>query len=194
MIVLASGSEIRAQLLTRAGVILDRVPSRVDEDAIKHAMKDEPARDVADALAQAKAIKVSAKRPSDLTIGCDQLLVLEGAVESKAETPEAQVAQLSRLAGNTHDLISAAVICEHGRPIWRAISTAKMHMKPLSGTFFEDYVDRNWSEIRHAVGGYLIEDEGPRLFHRIEGDHFAILGLPLLQILSFLETRGELQT
>ena len=194
MIILASGSGIRRQLLTRAGVVVEVVPARVDEDAIRDAMTEAPHRDVADALAQAKALKVSGKHPDAMTLGCDQVLSFEGGLVSKAESPEGLVDQLAKMSGKVHDLISAAVVCEGARPVWRAISTARLHMYPLTPDFIEDYVARNWDEVRHAVGGYHIEGEGPRLFSRIEGDHFAILGLPLLQILSYLRTRGRLTT
>lgn len=192
MILLASGSAIRRKLLEDAGVAVEATPARVDEIALKRAMEGEAARDVADALAQAKALKVSIKRPEAMVIGCDQILSHDGRILSKAEDQQELEDQLHRLSGGRHDLISAAVICEEGRPVWRAISTARMHMAPLSAGFIRDYVARNWEDVRHSVGGYMIEREGPRLFHNIEGDYFAVLGLPLLQVLSYLNTRGRL--
>lgn len=194
MILLASGSATRLKLLENAGVDVVAQPARVDESAIKASMAGEAPRDIADALAQAKAIKVSAKRPDAMTLGCDQILHFGGKVYSKAASREALITQINSLSGNSHELVSAAVICEEGRPVWRAISTAKLNMRTLSQEFVEDYVMRNWEAVQGSIGGYLIEGEGPRLFTRIEGDHFAILGLPLLEILSYLATRGRLQT
>ncbi|SHF07628.1 Maf-like protein [Loktanella atrilutea] len=91
-----------------------------------------------------------------------------------------------------HSLLSAAVVYVDGQPQWRHVGVVRLHMRDASDTFIADYVARNWEEIRHCVGAYQIEAEGVRLFHRIEGDYFNILGLPLLELLSYLTLRGTL--
>ena len=195
-IILASGSAIRREMLSRAGLNFDVEPGRVDEDAVKAALLAEEAkpRDIADALAELKARKISEKRPGRLVIGCDQVLVFQGQLLSKPKNPDDAMEQLTSMSGNRHMLLSAAVICEDGKPIWRHVGTVRLHMRTLSQDFIADYVSRNWDEIRHTVGCYQLEAEGVRLFTRIEGDHFNVLGLPLLELLSYLTLRGTLQS
>ena len=103
------------------------------------------------------------------------------------------LAQLTALRGDTHSLLSAAVICENGEPIWRHIGQVRVRMRDASDAYIQDYVDRNWDSIRHSVGGYKIEEEGVRLMASIEGDYFSVLGMPLLQLLAFLTVRGVVQ-
>lgn len=191
---LASGSDIRAHLLRRAGVELEVVVPRVDEQMIKDSLvaEDVNPRDIADALAEAKARRIAAKHPSELVLGCDQALDFEGRLLSKPESPEGAVGQLRAMQGRRHMLLSAAVMYEVGKPVWRHVGQVRLHMRPLSNTFIEGYVTRNWDSIRHAVGAYKLEEEGARLFTRIEGDHFNVMGLPLLEILSYLTLRGTL--
>ena len=195
-VLLASASEIRRSLLTNCGVPLRVFAPRVDEEAIKASLlaEDLPPRDIADALAEAKASRVSGQAPSTLVIGADQVLDFDGRLLSKPRSPEDAAAQLAAFSGRRHRLHSAAVICEGGRPVWREVASATLTMRPLSPEFVAAYLDRNWPSIRHSVGGYKIEEEGPRLFADISGSHFAILGLPLLGILSYLSQRGVLDT
>lgn len=194
-IILASGSEIRLTLLRNAGVEVSAVPARVDEDALRQAMQADaaPPRDIADALAEMKAQKISAKHPGALVIGCDQVLSFEGDILAKPETPEEARAQLARMRAKRHELLSAAVICEGGRPIWRHVGVVRMVMRPVSDEYLDDYVARNWDSIRHSVGAYKLEEEGVRLFAQIQGDYFTVLGLPLLELLSYLTVRGDLE-
>ncbi len=193
-ILLASGSSIRADLLQRSGVDFETIVPRVDEEMIKDALLAEGAkpRDVADALAEAKARKVAAKIPQALVLGCDQVLDFEGRLLSKPASPEDAIQQLSAMRGKRHMLLSAAVIYEAGAPVWRHIGQVRLHMRDLSDDYIRDYVARNWESIRTSVGSYKLEEEGPRLFTRIEGDHFNVLGLPLLELLSYLTLRGTL--
>ena len=193
-ILLASGSSIRADLLQRSGVDFETIVPRVDEEMIKDALLAEGAkpRDVADALAEAKARKVAAKIPQALVLGCDQVLDFEGRLLSKPASPEDAIQQLSAMRGKRHMLLSAAVIYEAGAPVWRHIGQVRLHMRDLSDDYIRDYVARNWESIRTSVGSYKLEEEGPRFFTRIEGDHFNVLGLPLLELLSYLTLRGTL--
>ena len=193
-LILASGSKIRAQLLQNANVRFDVHPARVDEAMIKQSLEAEQAkpRDVADALAEMKARKVSEKHPGALVLGCDQVLDYGGQILSKPETPDAAGAQLRALRGDRHMLLSAAVIVENGTPVWRHVGQARMMMRAASDSYIDDYVERNWDSIRHSVGGYKLEEEGVRLFTRVDGDYFTVLGMPLLELLGYLTVRGEL--
>lgn len=194
-LILASGSAGRLAILRAAGVDVEAHVPAVDEDSIKEAMAGEDAkpRDIADALAEAKATKVSRKFPGELVLGCDQILVTaEDLLLDKPQNADDAKAHLRILSGSTHRLISAAVICEGGIPVWRMVDTAKMTMRPLSEEFIDDYVERYWSEIRHCVGCYRIEAEGAQLFTGISGSHFTVIGLPLLPVLDYLRVRAKL--
>lgn len=194
VIILASASEIRRTCLMRAGLDVESVPARVDEDAIKDALILDGAtpRNIADALAEAKAQKVGRKRPEALVLGCDQVLDFDGRLISKPESKEDAIRQLNAMKGAAHKLFSAAVIYEDARPVWRHVGQSRLWMRDMSEGWIDGYVDRNWDSIQHSVGAYKLEEEGVRLFTRIEGDYFNILGLPLLEILSYLTLKGTL--
>ena len=193
-LILASGSEIRATLLRNAGLDIEIAPARIDEEAIKAAMLADGARprDIADALAEHKARRISAKHPDAFVLGCDQVADLMGKLLSKPETPDEARDQLIDLSHHTHKLLSAAVIYHAGQPIWRHVGVVRLTMRALSAAYIADYVERNWDSIRHSVGGYKLEEEGVRLFSRIDGDYFTVLGLPLTELLSYLIDRGEI--
>ena len=191
-LILASQSEIRGQLLRNAGVEFEVRPARVDETAILQSLQAEgaPVRDIVDALAEAKARKVSLKEPDAMVLGCDQIAVLDGDILQKPTDKEDAQRQLQGMSGAKHHLLSAAVIYENGEPQWRHVSRVGMYMHQLNATEIATYVERNWSDIQHCVGCYMVEKAGIGLFSRIEGDYFAVLGMPLLEILTHLRLKG----
>lgn len=195
-IVLASQSEIRAVLMRNAGLEFEVLPARLDEPAILDALIAEGAspRDIADTLAELKAAKVSSKRPDALVIGCDQVLDLGGEILMKPGDSEEAGRQLRRMRGQTHKLLSAVVIYQAGEPLWRHVGLVRLTMHSVSDEWLDEYIIRNWDSIRHSVGAYKLEEEGVRLFSRVEGDFFTVLGLPLLDLLSYLRLRGTLPT
>ncbi len=193
-LILASGSEIRQQLLRNAGVEFTVQPARIDEETIKQSLLAEDAtpHDIADALAEFKARRISEKNSDALVLGCDQVLEFKGEMLSKPTNPDDAREQLRRLRGARHKLLSAAVLYEEGKPVWRHVGQVRLTMRPFSDSYLESYVERNWDSIRHAVGCYKLEEEGVRLFAQIDGDYFNVLGLPLLQFLNYLTLRGDL--
>jgi septum formation protein len=193
-LILASGSKIRAELMTNAGLEFTVEKPRVDEEAIKAALSAEmaPPRDIADALAEYKARKVSQKHPNALVLACDQVLAFQGKVFDKPNSEADAKAQIQALSGDKHQLLSAAVIYEGGKPLWRHVGIVRLTMREVSDGYLDAYIERNWSEIRHCVGSYQLEKEGVRLFSKIEGDYFTVLGMPLVEILSYLTLRGDI--
>lgn len=193
-LVLASSSSIRATLLRRAGLAVDVRPARIDEQAITDSLVTAGAspHDIADALAEHKAMRIANKAPDQLVLGCDQLLECDGKLFSKQSSIDEAREQLWFLRGKTHRLHTAAVLFDAGQPVWRHVSTPRLTMRMTSDTWIDAYLHRNWEAIRHCVGCYQIEAEGIRLFSAIEGDLFSIQGLPLLSLLDILLARQEI--
>jgi septum formation protein len=194
MIVLASGSAIRRTLLTAAGVDFQVHALPVDEDGVKQALRletDHPGR-VAETLAEMKAMRVSAKHPGVIVIGADQMLDCETIWFDKPVDAEAAAAQLRALRGKTHRLTSAVVAVRDGRRLWHHTDSAKLTMRRFSDDFLADYLARAGDGVLASVGAYQLEGVGAQLFMLVEGDHFTILGLPLLPLLDFLRENGEL--
>jgi|TARA_B110000908_G_scaffold94089_1_gene111522 septum formation protein len=194
-IILASGSQTRAQMLRQAGLDFDVQVARIDEQMIKESLLGDgrSPRDIADALAESKARKIAQKHYDAFVIGCDQVLDFQGKLLSKPASPEDAIQQIKSMRGERHMLLSAAVIYHEGKPIWRHIGQVRLRMRDASDSYIDKYVDRNWDSIRHSVGGYKLEEEGVRLFHSIEGDYFNVLGMPLLELLAFLTLRGVIE-
>ncbi|WP_409418355.1 Maf family protein [Phenylobacterium sp.] len=194
-IILASKSVARRAVLTGAGVPFEVAVAGVDEDAVKTAMLAQGAtpRDVADALAQIKAVRISAGRPG-FVIGSDQTLEFEGRLYDKAETLEAAAERLKAMRGKPHKLHSAVVVAKDGAPIWREIVSATLTMREFSDEFLADYLAAEGEHALGSVGCYRLEGPGAQLFSRIEGDYFAILGLPLMGLLDLFRRHGALAT
>ncbi|WP_334160739.1 Maf family protein [Phenylobacterium sp.] len=186
-VVLASKSAARRAVLEGAGVPFETAVAGVDEDAVKTSLLAEGAtpRDVADALAELKAIRISRTRP-DFVVGADQTLEFEGKLYDKAGTLDEARERLKALRGKPHKLHSAVVVAKDGAPIWREVVTAKLTMRDFSDAFLEDYLAQEGDEALGSVGCYRLEGPGAQLFAKIEGDYFAILGLPLLGLLDLL--------
>jgi septum formation protein len=192
-IVLASTSDIRRRLLESAGISVRPVPSCVDESAIKRTFVQTPGADfqnLADALAAVKAEAVSLRYPAALVIGADQLLLLDNRPLDKPRDLKEAAKQLALLRGTTHRLVTAVAVARRGAVVWTDCAIAKLTMRHFSDDFLAAYIASVGQDALTTVGAYKIEGRGVQLFHRIEGDYFAILGLPLLPLLSFLRREG----
>lgn len=191
-VVLASGSRTRAEMLERAGVRVTLAPAAVDEEEIKLAARAEgaPVEDVAEALAELKAQRVTRKHPGALVIGADQMLECEGRWFDKPADRAAARTQLQDLRGRTHRLVSCAVVIRDGERLWHHVDRARLTMRPFSDAFLESYLNAAGDDVLGSVGAYHLEGLGAQLFHRVDGDFFTILGLPLLPLLGFLRVHG----
>jgi septum formation protein len=191
-LVLASQSRARQILLGNAGIAFEVVPADIDERAIQEKSGLLKPGEIAALLAQEKALFVSTKMPDRYVIGADQTLALGQRLFSKP-TGRAQAAeQLRALAGNTHELHSAIAVARDGKTLASEVSLARMTMRQLSGEEIRAYLDTAGEAVTTSVGAYQLEGLGVHLFERIEGDHFTILGLPLLPLLAFLRGQGLL--
>lgn len=190
-LVLASKSVARAQVLAGAGLKFETTSAGVDEDAVKRGLLAEGAtpRDVADTLAELKAIRAS-RRTGGFVVGADQTLDLDGRLYDKAESLDEARARLKEFRGRTHRLHSAVVVAKDGAPVWRALESPSLTMRDFSDDFLEAYLAEEGEEALGSVGCYRLEGPGVQLFSRIDGDYFAILGMPLLGLLDFLRLHG----
>jgi septum formation protein len=192
-VVLASKSATRRAVLEGAGVPFEAVGSGVDEDAAKVALLANRAtpRQVAEALAEDKAIAVSVGRP-ELVLGADQTLEFQGKLYDKAETLAEARERLTTLRGKPHQLHSAVVVAQGGAVVWRETQSATLTMRGFSDGFLEAYLAAEGRAALGSVGCYRLEGMGVQLFSKIEGDYFTILGLPLMGLLELLRRRGAL--
>jgi septum formation protein len=191
-LLLVSGSATRRTMLTDAGVPFDTALPLFDEGTAKAALRTRGtnAADLALALAGLKAKQVTAAEEM-LVIGCDQTLELEdGSMLDKPGSRDEAYEQLLRMSGGAHRLHSAAVVMEKGETVWANVETVTLAVRALSEDFIEDYLDAEYEMVRGSVGAFRIEGRGVQLFDRVEGSHFAILGLPLLPLLDYLRERG----
>jgi septum formation protein len=191
-LILASGSAIRAELLRRAGVDFTVETSAVDEAEIKASFRAErrPAVECAFALAEAKAARVSRRRPGVLVIGADQMLVCDGVWYDKPTDLTAAREQLLALRGKRHELVGAICVLRDGERLWHVVERPALTMRRFSDEFLDAYLAAAGDSVLASVGAYQLEGRGVQLFERIEGDFFAILGLPLLPLLAFLRGHG----
>ena len=194
LFVLASGSGTRRAMLKNAGLDFIADPSDVDEDSIKRVCKAEnkTVAETAQALALAKAKKISHERKGMLVLGCDQMLECENRWLDKAADAKIARDQLAFLSGKTHHLITAAVLVRDGKTIWQKTESATLVVRELSPTFIDAYLAKMGDDVLNSVGCYALEGLGSQLFERVEGDHFVILGLPLISFLSALREQGVL--
>jgi septum formation protein len=192
-IILASASASRAMILEQAGVEFTVSPSGVDEDEIKSAMlaAGRGPAEVAMRLATAKAHAVSAGRP-DLVIGADQTLELEGELFDKTQTMSQTRDRLVLLRGRTHRLHSAACLARGSETLWCVTETSTLSMREFSDAYLDRYLADHGESLMNSVGAYYLEGRGVQLFDEIDGDFFAILGLPLLGLLGALRDAGGL--
>jgi septum formation protein len=190
LLILASASASRRQLLADAGLSFEIETSGVDEEEAKLSLRDERPSALAGALAEMKARRVSARHPDAFVIGGDSVLACEGRLFDKPGTRAGARAQLLALAGRTHELWSAAVVAHRGARIWHHNESARLTMRPFSEAFVDAYLDRAGEAILSSVGSYHLEGVGIQLFSRIEGDLFTARGLPLVPLLVFLAQHG----
>ena len=192
-LVLASQSRARQMLLAHAGIECEAIPAAIDERAIqKQSGLQQPAQ-VAMLLALEKARVVAQRHPERIVLGADQTLALGDRLFDKPAGRLAAAAQLRALAGNTHELHSAIALIDHGEVLKQEVSAARMTMRPLTDQAIENYLDAAGAAVTTSVGAYQLEGFGVHLFERVEGDHFTILGLPLLLLLPILRSSGLIE-
>lgn len=194
-LILASGSAIRQKMMRDAGLDFEVVTRPVDESSIKASMLAEGTklRDIADALAEAKSVRVSRQMPG-LIIGADQIMVMDDTLFDKPKDITEARTRLLHMRGKSHFLIGAVVISENGNPVWRHLAKTKLTMREFSDSFLEDYLEAEGDILLQSVGAYRFEGRGSQLFSSVEGDFFSILGLSLLPVMDYLRLRGVIPT
>jgi septum formation protein len=191
-LVLASQSRARQTLLANAGIAFEVVPAEIDERAVQESSGLSTAGDIAALLAREKALWVSSRKPGHFIVGADQTLALGKQLFSKPAGRAEAAEQLRALAGNSHELHSAVAAARDGQILFEGMAVARMTMRQLGEAEIAAYLDEAGTAVTLSVGAYQLEGLGVHLFERIEGDHFTILGLPLLQLLAFLRSERML--
>lgn len=194
-LILASASGVRARLLREAGVSFGVCPPAVDEEAAKRSFQSEGRRheQLADRLAELKALSVSRASPHTAVLGCDQVLSCEGNLFDKSRDFTEARATLMALRGKTHTLITSCVLARDGDVVWRCREQAQLTMRPFSDEFLDSYLKSEGRSVLSSVGCYQYEGRGVQLFESVAGDYFSILGLPLIAVLSALRQEGILK-
>jgi septum formation protein len=187
-LILASQSRARQMLLTNAGIAFEAVPADIDERAVQQASGLTAPSDIAALLAREKALWVSSRQVSKYVVGADQTLALGDRLFSKPAGRAQAAEQLRALAGRAHELHSAIAVARDGKILFAEIAVARMTMRALDEAGIDAYLDAAGEAVTSSVGAYQLERLGVHLFERIEGDHFTILGLPLLPLLAFLRS------
>jgi len=192
MLVLASTSAARKALLTGAGLRFEASPAQIDERTLEAALLGKPPDQVARELAEAKALDVSRRRPGDTVIGGDQILAFAGELLHKpADLAEAR-AQLDRLRGNLHHLHCGIALARDGHLLWSETHSARLLMRDFTDAERDEVLALEGDAVLGSVGAYRLEGPSVRLFERIEGDYFTILGLPMLRLLTALRLHAPL--
>ena len=191
-LVLASQSRARQVLLANAGIDFESVPAGIDERAIQAASGLSAPGDIAARLAREKSALVSLLRPGQYVVGADQTLALGARLFGKPAGPAQAAEQLGMLAGRCHELYSAVAVARDGKILFEEVAIARMTMRQLKEAEIDAYLVEAGEAVTSSVGAYQLEGLGVHLFEQIEGDHFTILGLPLLALLGFLRSEGLL--
>ncbi|MBA4164070.1 MAG: septum formation protein Maf [Erythrobacter sp.] len=190
-LILASASASRRAMLEAAGVAFKAIPAAIDERAVEAGLVGQPAAEVARALAEAKALAID--NDNALVLGSDSLVSVDGVRFDKPASRAEAARHLRSFSGRVMELHSAAALARSGEVVWSRASLARLHVRTLSDTFIEHYLDAEWPAVGHCVGVFRIEGRGAQLFDSIEGDHFTVLGMPLLAVLGALRDLGELE-
>ncbi len=191
-LILASQSAVRKNLLANAGIAVETIPADIDERGIQQGSGLTDPGQIAALLAGEKAKFISAKSPGRYVVGADQTLALGERLFSKSENLAAAAAQIKTLSGQTHALHSAVSVAKDGAMLFSHVSVARMTMRFLTDSEIKAYITEAGDALMSSVGAYQLERTGVHLFERIDGDHFTILGLPLLPLLGFLRSRNLL--
>jgi septum formation protein len=187
-LILASQSGARQALLANAGIVFEAVAAEIDERAVQQASSLSAPGDIAALLAREKAVSVSMRRPGNFVVGADQTLALGIRLFTKPDGRAQATEQLRTLAGRSHELHSAVAVARDGKILFESADTARMTMRRLGEAEIEAYLNEAGAAVTSSVGAYQLEGLGVHLFERVEGDHFTILGLPLLPLLAFLQS------
>lgn len=190
-LILASASSARRHMLEAAGLTFAVVPSPANEESAKATYRAGGMKPAAqtEALAELKALSVSGER-AGLVIGADQMLAIDGRILDKPKDIAEARQHLMALRGKTHELLTAVAVTRGTEILWRYLDVPRLTMRDFSDAFLDDYLKRVGENVLRSVGAYQLEGLGAQLFDRVEGDHFSVLGLPLLPLLAFLREQG----